>query len=159
MPPQHREGIYATHGHPWVGRRIVEWPRCDSTWRRRFLLAVDKCVSRVRMLMRQYLNKPAYQCRFAAVAIMQLPQTDDRICSDPCAGPCAGCPDRIVCRCLKATEAAIVEAIITLGVRTLEQLRAATEAGTGCCCCHRELRGLLEVHSSSSSPMDICSVR
>lgn len=88
---------------------------------------------------------------------MPLPQLDDRDCPDPCAGPCSGCPDRVVCRCLKVTEAVIVEAIAG-GVRTLQELRRATEAGTGCNCCHRELREYLAVHSSSS-PSNICSAR
>jgi assimilatory nitrate reductase electron transfer subunit len=89
---------------------------------------------------------------------MSLPQLDARDCPDPCPGPCSGCPDRIVCRCLKVTEATIVEAITELGVRTLSELRRATEAGTGCNCCHRELRAYLELHSPSS-PSNICSAR
>jgi bacterioferritin-associated ferredoxin len=90
---------------------------------------------------------------------MSLPQLDARDCPDPCPGPCSGCPDRVVCRCLKVTEAVIVEAITTLGVRTLQDLRRTTEAGTGCNCCHKELRALLGAHASSPSPSDICSAR
>jgi bacterioferritin-associated ferredoxin len=52
-----------------------------------------------------------------------------------------------VCRCLKVTEAAVVDAIVTLGLRTVKELRTATGAGDGCTCCHRELRELLEVHA------------
>jgi bacterioferritin-associated ferredoxin len=78
---------------------------------------------------------------------MELPSTDSRVCTDPCAGPCSGCPDRVVCRCLKVTEAAVVDAIVTLGLRTVKELRTATGAGDGCTCCHRELRELLEVHA------------
>ena len=92
---------------------------------------------------------------------MSLPQLEvpARDCPDPCAGPCAGCPDRIVCRCLKVTEAVLVEAITTLGLRTVREIREVTRAGDGCTCCHREIRSYLEVHSSSSSPSDICSAR
>ena len=94
---------------------------------------------------------------------MQLPNISAaaRVCDDPCPGPCAGCPDRVVCRCLKVTEAVVVEAIVTLGVRTIKELKAVTGAGDGCTCCHQELHGYLEVHAevhSSSSP-DICSAR
>ena len=78
---------------------------------------------------------------------MELPSAENRVCSDPCPGPCSGCPDRVVCRCLKVTEAAVVDAIITLGLRTVKQLAVATGAGDGCTCCHRELRELLEVHA------------
>lgn len=77
---------------------------------------------------------------------MQLTQHDGRVCSDPCAGPCAGCPDRIVCRCLKVTEEAISDAIITLGLRTVKCVTNATGAGDGCTCCHSQIRELLEVH-------------
>jgi bacterioferritin-associated ferredoxin len=78
---------------------------------------------------------------------MELPSTNNRVCADPCPGPCSGCPDRVVCRCLKVTEAAVVDAIVTLGLRTVKELRTATGAGDGCTCCHRELRELLEVHA------------
>jgi bacterioferritin-associated ferredoxin len=79
---------------------------------------------------------------------MELPAVDNRVCSDPCAGPCSGCPDRVVCRCLKVAEAVIVDAIVTLGLRTVKQLTVATGAGDGCTCCHRELRELVEVHAA-----------
>ena len=75
---------------------------------------------------------------------MSLPQFDARSCSDPCAGPCAGCPDRVVCRCLGVTEGTIVEAVMELGLRTVKEVRQATGAGDGCTCCHRQIRGLLE---------------
>lgn len=84
---------------------------------------------------------------------MSLPHADARSCSDPCAGPCAGCPDRIVCRCLKVTEAVIVEAVQTLGLRTVKDVRAATGAGDGCTCCHSQIRELIEVYTPAALPM------
>ena len=78
---------------------------------------------------------------------MHLHQVDDRECPDPCAGPCAGCPDRIVCRCLKVTEATVVEAIRVQGLLTVRDIREATEAGDGCTCCHAEIRELIELHA------------
>lgn len=82
----------------------------------------------------------------------------------PCGGECrscpsvGSCPDRVVCRCLGVTEQTIIDAVVTLGVRNLKELRNATEAGDGCCCCHRELHAYLAVYASSSSPT-ICSAR
>ena len=91
-----------------------------------------------------------------------LPSADHSVCPDPCPGPCAGCPERVVCRCLKVTEEVVVTAIVELGLRTVREVRTATGAGGGCTCCHRELRELLLVHapahSSSSSP-SMCSAR
>jgi bacterioferritin-associated ferredoxin len=81
-----------------------------------------------------------------------------------CSGSCQGCSavgscaERVVCRCLKVTEHKVIEAITTLGLRTLSELRAATEAGDGCTCCHRELNTYLAVYASSSSPA-ICSAK
>ena len=52
---------------------------------------------------------------------MSLQQFDSRQCSDPCPGPCAGCPDRIVCHCLKVAEGQIVDAVVSLGLRTVKE--------------------------------------
>jgi NAD(P)H-nitrite reductase large subunit len=83
-------------------------------------------------------------------------QAADRDCPDPCAGPCSGCPDRVVCRCLKVTEGAIVDAIITLGLATVKQVSATTGAGGGCTCCHTQIRELLAVHAQPMAPADFC---
>ena len=84
---------------------------------------------------------------------MSLPHSSNRLCPDPCAGPCSGCPDRLVCRCLKVTEDVIVEAITTLGLRSVKEVRNATGAGDGCTCCHQQVRVLLEVHVAESRPV------
>jgi bacterioferritin-associated ferredoxin len=87
----------------------------------------------------------------------------DRHTAD-CTGSCHGCAtvgscaDRIVCRCLKVTETDVIAAITTGGARSLVELQMLTEAGTGCTCCHRELRNYLAIYSPSSSPA-ICSAR
>ena len=44
---------------------------------------------------------------------------------------------------LDSVKATVVEAIITLGLRTVKEIRQYTEAGDGCTCCHHELRRLL----------------
>ena len=91
---------------------------------------------------------------------MQLEQA-----AEDCAGSCQGCatvgscPDRVVCRCLGVTEAEIVGAILTLGLRTVKEVRQATEAGDGCTCCHREINAYLTVYSPSSSSPVICSAK
>ena len=77
---------------------------------------------------------------------MTLHPLQARDCGDPCAGPCAGCPDRIVCRCLMVTEGTIVDAIVLLGLRTVKDVKQATGAGDGCTCCHSQIREYLEVH-------------
>src|SRR5262245_48855646 len=82
---------------------------------------------------------------------MSLPQVDHRVCPDPCAGHCAGCPDRIVCRCLKVTEEVIADAIVSLGLRTVKGVRSATGAGDGCTCCHQHIRELLSMHVDVSA--------
>jgi NAD(P)H-nitrite reductase large subunit len=81
---------------------------------------------------------------------MHLPEADARVCPDICPGPCSGCPDRIVCRCLKVTEDTIVTAVTTLGLRTVREVRVETGAGDGCTCCHGQLRELLEAHSPAA---------
>ena len=92
---------------------------------------------------------------------MELPQSSTQ--TEDCAGACrscpavGSCPDRVVCRCLRVTEQVVIEAIVTLGVRTVKELRTATDAGDGCTCCHKELAAYLAVYSSSSSP--ICSAK
>jgi bacterioferritin-associated ferredoxin len=40
----------------------------------------------------------------------------------------------------------VVDAIIELGLRTVREVRSATGAGTGCTCCHQQIRELLEAH-------------
>ncbi len=57
---------------------------------------------------------------------------------------CAGCPNRVVCRCLQVTEATVVGAIERLELRTIKEVQRHTQAGTGCTCCHGELREFLE---------------
>ena len=59
------------------------------------------------------------------------------------ASPCATCTNRVVCRCFQVREVTVVEAITTLGLRTVKEVRQHTEAGDGCTCCHGELRRLL----------------
>jgi len=54
-----------------------------------------------------------------------------------------------VCRCLKVSEETISSAIVSLGLRTVRDVRRATGAGDGCTCCHAEIRELIEVHADA----------
>ena len=67
------------------------------------------------------------------------------------AASCSDCPNRVVCRCLNVTEATIINAISRLELRTVKEVRRHTGAGSGCTCCHGELRELLEQHSQARS--------
>ena len=93
---------------------------------------------------------------------MELPQNSTEVAD--CTGTCASCPavgscpDRVVCRCLRVTEEVVIDAIVTLGLRTVKELRQATDAGNGCNCCHKELAAYLTVYASSSSE-PICSAK
>jgi NAD(P)H-nitrite reductase large subunit len=90
---------------------------------------------------------------------------------------CRTCPDtgivgvgraeRVVCRCLQVTESALVEALTTLQLRTLKDVRRHTGAGDGCTACHKRLCRYLELYGAQpcpappppSSEPPICSVR
>jgi bacterioferritin-associated ferredoxin len=93
---------------------------------------------------------------------MDLPSTTSE--TTTCTGTCAtcpavgSCPTRLVCRCLQVTEETVISAIVSLGLRTVKEVREATEAGTGCNCCHREIAAYLSVYASLSSPA-ICSAK
>lgn len=89
---------------------------------------------------------------------MELSQVED--CTGSCQTcPAVGsCPDRVVCRCLRVTEETIIGAIVGLGLRTVKEVRQATDAGDGCTCCHRELHAYLTVYSPSASP-NMCSAK
>ncbi|HYT90092.1 MAG TPA: (2Fe-2S)-binding protein [Gemmataceae bacterium] len=82
-------------------------------------------------------------------------------CPTPAAAAqiCTQCPERIVCRCLQVTERALVEAITTLQLTTLKEIRVHTGAGDGCTCCHHLLKRYLAAEpqpSSSAAPICVC---
>ncbi len=60
---------------------------------------------------------------------------------------CDGCPAKIVCRCLRVTEAQVVRMIERLELRTVHDLRKYTGAGDGCTCCHEKLEEYLGKHA------------
>jgi len=65
-----------------------------------------------------------------------------------CPRICSECPARLVCRCLKVTEDAIVRAVVVLGLRSVREIRTATGAGDGCTCCHKLLVRLIDRYAS-----------
>jgi NAD(P)H-nitrite reductase large subunit len=93
---------------------------------------------------------------------MELPQTIS--ITEDCAGACrscatvGSCPERVICQCLAVTEEALIGAIVTLGLRTVKDVRTATEAGDGCTCCHKELAVYLAVYAPAASS-NMCSAK
>jgi len=93
---------------------------------------------------------------------MELPQTFSETAD--CAGACrscatvGSCPERVICPCLGVTEGAVIGAIVTLGLRTVREVRTATEAGDGCTCCHKELAVYLSVYAPAASS-NMCSAK
>jgi NAD(P)H-nitrite reductase large subunit len=59
--------------------------------------------------------------------------------------------DRIVCRCFRATESDLSQAIQDLGLKTLEEVCAHTGAGNGCTGCREQL---LEFLTKATSVVD-----
>jgi bacterioferritin-associated ferredoxin len=91
-------------------------------------------------------------------ACAKVGRTMNRICTHP---NCEGCPiaGRVVCRCLQITEEVLFEAVMTLGLRTVREVRQHTGAGEGCTACHNRIREYLERHVYSSPSPSICSVK
>ena len=52
--------------------------------------------------------------------------------------------EAIVCRCLQVTAAALVEALETQPISTLQEVIHCTGAGDGCTACHRVIRQYLQ---------------
>jgi bacterioferritin-associated ferredoxin len=50
----------------------------------------------------------------------------------------------MVCQCLQIRVPELVEAIVSLDLRTLKEVRCHTGAGDGCTACHAEIRKYLE---------------
>ena len=70
------------------------------------------------------------------------------------------CPTNVVCRCLKVTETALVEALTTMDLKTLKEIRRRTGAGDGCNACHRVLKRYLEKHQRAYALEEpICSLK
>ena len=78
--------------------------------------------------------------------------------------PCCTPEDQgqYLCHCLRVTEADLAESVVTLGLRTFDDVRRCTGAGDGCTSCHRKIRECLADHalpSGASSALPICSDR
>lgn len=57
---------------------------------------------------------------------------------------CSACPARMICHCLQVTEDVIVQAVESLGLQTVKEIRSCTGAGDGCTACHRRLKTFLD---------------
>ncbi len=94
------------------------------------------------------------------LSIKRQGDREDCTLESPCtSNGCGGCTERFACHCLGVTTEEVVQAVTTLGLRTLDELRQHTGAGEGCTACHFRLRRLLHLHAQSSSSSPICSVR
>jgi bacterioferritin-associated ferredoxin len=51
---------------------------------------------------------------------------------------------RLVCACLSVSEAALVEALTGLEIKSIKEIRRLTGAGDGCMACHKRLKAYLE---------------
>ncbi|MEZ6140904.1 MAG: (2Fe-2S)-binding protein [Zavarzinella sp.] len=72
--------------------------------------------------------------------------------SCPYDGDCSQChdsTDELICRCLGVTHDEVVGAVVSLGIRTVREVRTATGAGDGCTCCHRKIAAVIEIYSAS----------
>jgi len=52
--------------------------------------------------------------------------------------------DEIICNCNEITRGEIVKAINDKGLKTVEEVGEATEAGTGCGACHDDIQEILD---------------
>jgi bacterioferritin-associated ferredoxin len=70
----------------------------------------------------------------------------------PCGGDChtcstaGSCGERLVCKCLRVTESEVIAAIRAGGATTVNDVKDATGAGSGCMCCRRELKRYLTIY-------------
>lgn len=76
-----------------------------------------------------------------------------------CSSGCADCSERVLCACLQITEANVKAALVSLEIRSIQDLREHTGAGDGCTACHRVLRGYIAEYAQSASAEPICSVK
>jgi bacterioferritin-associated ferredoxin len=77
----------------------------------------------------------------------------------PCPSGCDDCSERVLCACLNITEANVKAALVSLEIRSVQDLRQHTGAGDGCTASHRVLRTYIEHYAQSSSAEPICSVK
>jgi bacterioferritin-associated ferredoxin len=64
----------------------------------------------------------------------------------------------MVCHCMQVTEDQLMSALVTLELRTVQDVRKQVGAGTGCNACHRRIQTYLDSYSSSAS-LAICSAK
>ena len=62
----------------------------------------------------------------------------------PCTKKGCGVCRRLVCKCLKISEEALLEALTGREINTVKDIRRITGAGDGCTCCHKLLKTYLD---------------
>jgi NAD(P)H-nitrite reductase large subunit len=63
---------------------------------------------------------------------------------------CAQCIGQFVCTCMRMTEGALVDVIVSRGISDLKELRQETGAGDGCMACRRRLQHYLNEYAASA---------
>jgi bacterioferritin-associated ferredoxin len=61
---------------------------------------------------------------------------------------CSHCIGLFVCTCMKLTEAALVDVIVSRAIDDLQELRRETGAGDGCMACRRRLQHYLDEYAN-----------
>lgn len=65
----------------------------------------------------------------------------------------------MICQCLQISEAELCQALTTLDLQSVREIRAHTGAGDGCTACHATLARYLDAHRYAASSSPICSVK
>ena len=77
-----------------------------------------------------------------------------------CPLDCSKCTDdKMICSCLQITETDLCNALATLDLKSVRDIRIHTGAGEGCTSCHTALHLHLEAHRYAAASSPICSVK
>jgi bacterioferritin-associated ferredoxin len=63
---------------------------------------------------------------------------------------CDECQVQVICRCLRVTEAEVIQVVTRMELRTIKEICREIGAGDGCTCCHPQLQECLEKYSCAS---------
>ncbi|MFN3486219.1 MAG: (2Fe-2S)-binding protein [Planctomycetota bacterium] len=67
----------------------------------------------------------------------------------------APCGDSLICRCYRVPEAAVRQAIVSHGLRQVEEVTAVTKAGAGCSSCWDDIQRVLSEIWGAPPPRDV----
>ncbi len=78
----------------------------------------------------------------------------------PRGSDCGGCQmygGPTVCHCMQVTEDQLVEALTTMDIRSVRDVRRLTGAGNGCNACHRKIQSFIDSHVSAAIGLPVYS--